>query len=124
MSRRVAHAAGLCGGAGAVERSEVALRNCYACDSAVLGETGLGGSNRASVAGRESTDVSEFACFERPEALPGRDYRVWTEAGLDAFLMSPGDFVSGTATIFVDLRDKKERANLIAYLAATRGGRE
>ena len=51
-----------------------------------------------------------------------RGYPVWTEAALDAFLTSLEEFAPGTAMIFIDLPDAKERADLMAYLAATRDG--
>jgi cytochrome c2 len=54
--------------------------------------------------------------------LPARGYPVWTEAALDAFLRSLEQSAPGTAMIFIDLPDVKERADLMAYLAATRDG--
>ena len=52
--------------------------------------------------------------------LPARGHLVWTEAALDAFLMSSEEFAPGTATTFIGLPDAKER--LMAYLGATRDG--
>ena len=54
--------------------------------------------------------------------LPARGYPVWTEAALDAFLRSLEESAPGTAMIFISLPDAKERADLMAYLAATRDG--
>lgn len=132
MSRRVAVAGsialtGLCGATGAlaagvVERGEVVFQKCYACHSVVPGETGLSGPNLAGVVGREIASVPGFAYSEALEALPARGYPVWTEAALDAFLEAPENFAPGTAMTFVGLPDAKERADLIAYLAATRDG--
>jgi cytochrome c len=54
--------------------------------------------------------------------LPARGYPVWTEPALDAFLRSLEESAPGTAMIFAGLPDAKERAALMAYLAATRDG--
>ena len=54
--------------------------------------------------------------------LPARGYPVWTEAALDAFLRSLEESARGTPMIFIGLPDAKERADLMAYLAATRDG--
>jgi len=40
---------------------------------------------------------------------------VWSAATLDGFLAAPSQVVPGTA-MYVDVRDAKERADLIAYL--------
>jgi cytochrome c len=63
-----------------------------------------------------------FKFSDALQALPALGYRVWTETALDALLMSPEDFAPGTAMTCVGLPDAKERADLIAYLAATRDG--
>jgi cytochrome c2 len=56
------------------------------------------------------------------KALPARGYSAWTEATLDAFLMSPEDFAPGTAMSFVGLPEPEERADVIAYIARMRAG--
>jgi len=61
----------------------------------------------------------------RAGALPGFDYSeamrrsriVWSEATLDRFLADPLGAVPGTTMGYGGVRDKKERADLIAYLA-------
>lgn len=108
--------------AGAIERGEVAFQKCYACHSVVPGETGLTGPNLAGVVGRAIAGVPGFEYSAALEALPAKGYRVWTEAALDAFLSSPEDFARGTAMTFIGLPDAEERADLIAYLAATQEG--
>ena len=108
--------------AGAIERGEVVFQKCYACHSVVPGETGLSGPNLAGVVGLAIAGVAGFTYSDALEALPAQGHRVWTEAALDAFLTSPEDFAPGTAMTFVGLPDTKERADLIAYLAATQAG--
>ena len=112
------------GGAGAASaggdagRGEVAFQKCYACHSVVPGETGLTGPNLSGVVGREVAAVAGFDYSDAFAALPERGTPRWTEAALDAFIESPEDFAPGTAMTFVGLADPKERADLIAYLAA------
>lgn len=108
--------------ADAIERGEVVFQKCYACHSVVPGETGLSGPNLAGVVGRAIASVPGFDYSAALEALPAQGYRVWTEAAIDAFLTSPEDFAPGTAMTFIGLPDAKERADLIAYLAAARDG--
>ena len=108
--------------AGAIERGEVVFQKCHACHSLMPGETGLSGPNLAGVVGRTIASVPGFEYSDALEALPTRGYRVWTQAALDAFLTSPEEFAPGTAMTFVGLPDAKERADLMAYLAATRDG--
>lgn len=60
----------------------------------------------------------------RAGAVPGFDYSdamkksglVWNKATLDRFLAAPMDVVRGTAMGYAGIEDKKERADLIAYL--------
>jgi len=100
-----------------VDPGAAAFQRCYACHSAVPGETGLPGPNLAGVVGR------------RAGALPGFDYSpamraagsrglVWTEAELDRFLTDPDATVPGNAMGFVDLRTAAERRAVIDYLKA------
>ena len=49
-------------------------------------------------------------------------YQRWTEAALDAILMSPEDFAPGTTMTFVGMPDPKERADLVADLARMGAG--
>ena len=120
----VASAAAPAGGTGAalaagdVERGRVAFQKCYACHSVVPGETGLTGPNLFGVVGREVAAVEGFDYSPALTALPARGTPVWTEAALDAFIESPEDFAPGSAMTFVGLADPRERADLIAYLAA------
>ena len=40
----------------------------------------------------------------------------WTDANLNKYLKSPGDFVPGNAMAFAGVPNPKDRADLIAYL--------
>ena len=45
---------------------------------------------------------------------------VWNASTLDAFLTDPQAFIVGTRMPFAGIRDKAERASLVAYLATLR----
>jgi cytochrome c len=49
-----------------------------------------------------------------------RSNLIWTPALLDAWLANPGSLFSGTNMMFVGIRDARDRADLIAYLAQFR----
>jgi cytochrome c len=85
-------------------------------------EAGLTGPNLFGVAGRAVASAQGFEYSDALEALPMQGYQRWTEAPLDAFLMSPEDFAPGTTMTFVGMPDPKERANLVADLARTGAG--
>ena len=60
----------------------------------------------------------------RAGAVPGFDYSpamrkakiVWSEKTLDAFLTDPMKYVPGTAMVYAGVPDRKERADVIAWL--------
>jgi len=117
-------AAPAAGAAADPQRGEVAFQKCYACHSVQPDETGLEGPNLAGVVGRTVASAPDFAYSNGLKALPGRGYRTWTQAALDAFLTSPEDFAPGTSMTFVGMRSAVERADVIAYLASHDAGRE
>jgi cytochrome c len=83
-----------CGACHALEYDRTGPRNC-----------GLLGRRAGSVPG-----------FEYSEAMR-RSRIVWSEATLDRFLADPLGAVPGTTMGYAGVRDRKERADLIAYLA-------
>ena len=98
-------------------RGEQVFQLCYACHSVAADET-------AAVQG-----PSLFQIVGRPAAaIPGFDYSeamrekgaaglVWDAATLDRYLADPEAVVPGTRMSVPPMRDKQERADLIAYLA-------
>ena len=66
----------------------------------------------------------------RAGSLPGFDFTralrdsgiVWTAETLDRFLAAPLEMVPGTAMTYDGLKDARERADLIAFLAEARPG--
>jgi cytochrome c len=104
------------------ERGEVIFEKCYACHSVVPREAGLTGPNLFGVAGRAVASAQGFEYSDALEALPMQGYQRWTEAALDAILMSPEDFAPGTTMTFVGMPDPKERADLVADFVRTGAG--
>jgi cytochrome c len=87
-------------------------RQCGACHAVQPGQNKIGPS-LAGVVGRHAA------------AAPGFDYspamrqtnRSWDAQALDAYLTDPRGNVPGTRMIHAGLRDPKQRADVIAYLA-------
>jgi cytochrome c len=75
---------------------------------------------------RNLTGPSLFGVVNRPSGrVPGFRYSdanrksglTWTTATLDRYLTSPREVVPGTLMSFPGVKDSKQRADLIAYLA-------
>src|SRR5712692_1001310 len=76
--------------------------------------------------GKNKVGPSLFSVIGRPAAsAPGFSYspamsefrRTWDVASLDEYLADPRGVVPGNKMIFPGLRDQRERADLIAFLA-------
>jgi cytochrome c2 len=87
-------------------------RQCTVCHSPQAGQNKVGPS-LAGVVGRHSGEA------------PGYNYspamrqanKTWDAAALDAYLQDPRAVVQGTRMIYPGLKDAKQRADVIAYLA-------
>ena len=62
---------------------------------------------------------ASIAGFGYSEALVAMAADTWTPENLDAFLTDPKGYAPGTKMSFAGLPKAEDRANLIAYLAAT-----
>ena len=99
-----------------VQQGEAAARaRCFACHNFEQGsghKTGpeLFATVGHPIAGHDGYNYSP-ALLEHPDDA-------WTYENLDAFLLSPRDYAPGTRMGFGGLRDDRERANVIAYLAS------
>ena len=87
-------------------------RQCMACHSAQAGQNKVGPS-LAGVFGRHSAEVSGF---NYSAAMKQAD-RTWDAKALDAYVADPRASVPGTRMIYAGMKDPKQRADLIAYLA-------
>ncbi len=70
------------------------------------------GVRHCGLFGRRAGSVKGFAYSEAMK----RSNIVWNEKTLDRFLSSPMKAVPGTAMGYAGITDRKERADLIAYL--------
>jgi cytochrome c len=83
---------------------------CLACHALAYNRTG---PKHCGLLGRRAGSIKDF---QYSEAMK-RSKIVWSEQTLDRFLANPTKAVPGTAMGYAGVADKKERADLIAYLA-------
>jgi cytochrome c len=102
-------------------RGERAFQRCYACHSVDPGEKGkLQGPSLYRIIDRPAGTVAGFD-YSDPMRERAESGLVWDAATLDRYLSDPEALVPGTRMSVPPMRDAKERADLIAYLA--RSGR-
>ena len=94
-------------------RGERTAQICAACHSFAGGGPNRVGPNLYGIVGRP---VAAHPGFAYSPALAGVGGR-WTYESLDRFLASPGRAVAGTRMAFTGLRNPRDRAHLIAFLA-------
>jgi len=82
---------------------------CIACHALAYDRTG---PRHCGLLGRRAGSVKGFPYSEAMR----RANIVWSEKSLDRFLANPMKVVPGTAMGYAGIADKKERADLIAYL--------
>ncbi|MEQ9560950.1 MAG: cytochrome c family protein [Woeseiaceae bacterium] len=91
---------------------------CKACHSLHEGGANMVGPNLFGVFGRKS---ASNAAFQYSVALQNANI-VWSPAALDAWLVSPAQFLPGNRMPFAGVRDEEERNSLIAYLLSETNG--
>lgn len=94
-------------------RGERTAQVCAACHTFTQGGPNRVGPNLHGIVGRP---VAAHPGFAYSPALASSDGR-WTYESLDRFLTSPSRAVAGTKMAFAGLRNPRDRAHLIAYLA-------
>ena len=87
-------------------------RNCAQCHALTENRTG---PRLGDVYGRT---VASVAGFRYSAAVTSQSF-TWSDATLDAWLAGPRDFIRGAA-MPARLRDRSERADVIAYLRTLR----
>ncbi|MGE0226805.1 MAG: cytochrome c family protein [Acetobacteraceae bacterium] len=87
-------------------------RLCGACHSPLAGKNMVGPS-LFGVIGRTAGSVPNFR-YSKPNRESGK---VWDATSLDPYLTNPRAVIPGTTMVFVGIKDAKQRADVIAYLA-------
>lgn len=87
-------------------------RQCMVCHSVQAGQNKVGPS-LAGIFGRHSAEVPKF---NYSPAMKEAN-KTWDAATLDSYLADPRNYIPGARMIYVGLKDAKQRADLIAYLA-------
>ncbi len=96
----------------AMAGEKVFKANCGICHSVQPGRNMVGPS-LFSVVNRHSGEIPGFHYSDANK----NSGLVWTVATLDRYLAGPRELVPGTKMTFPGLKDPKQRADLIAYLA-------
>jgi cytochrome c len=96
-----------------VENGKAVYAQCAACHSFDPAQALMGPHLKALI-GRKAGSVEDYV-YSPPMR---RSSVVWTAETLDAFLVDPQAVVPGTKMPFAGLPTDKDRADLIAYLAA------
>lgn len=104
----------------ALSAGERAYQHCYACHALSPDETGVEGPALDGVVGRPVASLPGYAYSPAMRVYAAGGQR-WTRARLDAFLADPQAEVPGNAMGFFGMRDARERAALIAWLALQEG---
>lgn len=91
------------------KNGEAIYERCLACHALAYDRTG---PRHCGLFGRQAGSVQGFAYSTAMK----RSKIVWNEKTLDRFLTSPLTVVPGTAMGYAGVADRKERADLIAYL--------
>ena len=94
---------------GDANAGEAIYARCLACHALAYDRTG---PRHCGLFGRRAGSVNGFTYSEAMK----RSKVVWGEKTLDRFLANPLQAVPGTAMGYAGVSDRKERADLIAYL--------
>lgn len=100
-----------------VQAGEIIYERCLACHS--LGQDRTG-PRHCGLFGRRAGSIKGF---DYSQAMK-RSTLVWNEKTLDRFLANPDKTVPGTTMTIAGMPDKKERADLIAYLRRANASQE
>jgi len=99
------------GRAADVEAGKTAFKKCALCHTTEAGKNKIGPS-LFGIVGRKSATLGDF---NYSEAMKKFDH-TWDEGTLDEYLTDPRATVPGTKMIFLGIKDKTERDDVIAYL--------
>ena len=95
--------------AGDAKRGEEVYSRCLACHALEYDRTG---PRHCGLFGRRAGSVPGFAYSDAMR----RSRIIWNDATLERFIADPLKAVPGTAMGYAGVKDRRERADLIAYL--------
>jgi cytochrome c len=101
------------------ERGKGTAKLCASCHTFDQGGANRVGPNLWGVVGRDVAGKGGFAYSPAIAGHPG----AWTYEELDRYLASPARAIPGNKMAFNGVRNPKDRANLLAYLATLGGAR-
>ncbi len=93
------------------------FKKCGACHTATEAVNRIGPS-LMGVVGRPVATVPDYG-YSAAMTSFGEDGKLWDEARLSEYLLSPKSMVPGTKMAFAGLRKPSDIANLLAYLKTT-----
>ncbi|MEL6316278.1 MAG: c-type cytochrome [Pseudomonadota bacterium] len=102
----------------AAARGEALFERCRACHQIGPGAAHGPGPHLIALMGRRA-GASEGYAYSPSMATAGKFGLVWSEETLDAYLEDPQGYVPGSAMPLIWASSADERADLVAYLAAT-----
>jgi cytochrome c len=94
-----------------LEAGKVSFKKCVLCHATEAGKNKVGPS-LFGVVGRKAASLDGY---NYSEAMKKFDH-TWDAETLDTYLADPRATVPGTKMIFPGIKDKKERADVVAYL--------
>ncbi|MXN44306.1 c-type cytochrome [Shinella kummerowiae] len=97
---------------------KVVFKKCAPCHSTE--PVNRVGPTLAGIVGRPVATIEDYTYSPAMRAF-GEDGKIWSEAQIAEYLMSPKAMVPGTRMTFAGLRKIEDIANLIAYLRAPAG---
>lgn len=97
---------------------KVVFKKCAPCHSTE--QVNRVGPTLAGIVGRPVAIIEDYTYSPAMRAF-GEDGKVWSEAQIAEYLMSPKAMVPGTRMTFAGLKKIEDIANLIAYLQAPAG---
>lgn len=98
-----------------IENGKAVAKKCVQCHSFDQGGATMTGPNLWGIVGNKFAHVAGFAYSKGLQNMQGKGK--WDAEELNKFIHKPRDYVPGTKMSFVGIKDDKERADLIAYLA-------